>query len=294
MASSPSIHRSYIYAQKLNNNAALFVEVGKYDKAIVSLSKALKLWKPHIGDADSSEIGVCWCPHSTPYGCLRFYETNDHELDISSTNERLINSFRQVSPVSSNQHRSSDCDTGKTIRIRKNDNYYDDNDNDNAQQTDFGCGYMHRQLIRIPCKSLLMGHCMGSALTLIIIFNLGIAHHLNAITSTKRARTKIKKTLQLYQVAHNCLEKYRRDNHYCDAMADVRFKMILCNNLSHIHRFLGDVLKHRQCIEQLMSIIMYVVDINKARNVEYGSILLDGCIRNIAPLILTAQCADAA
>ena len=221
MASSPSIHLSYLYAQKLNNNAALLVEIGQDDKAIASLSKALKLWRAHNLDEIPAGRGICRCPHCTPDGCIIFSEINDPELDISNASDRIINTFRQPS----DQHDSDSCDNNNNnndndivLRIKKVKNG-DDDDNNDEEQMDFGCGYMYRQLIRMPYKSLLKGHNMGSALPLIIIFNLGIAYHLSAITSTNRA--KIEKTLQLYQVANNCLGKYLRDTtnnqNYCAA-----------------------------------------------------------------------------
>ena len=110
----------------------------------------------------------------------------------------------------------------------------------------------------------------------------------------------MKKALQLYQLANDSLLRYIRDSHYYPTGDEtvILFQIILLNNLSHWHASMGDHLKSRQCIKQLIPIIMCVVD-DKVRNiesrcVEMGFLSIEGCFRNISPLVLTAQCADAA
>jgi len=48
----------------------------------------------------------------------------------------------------------------------------------------------------------------------------------------------------------------------------VRFNMILCNNLSHLHRLMKNDTMSKQCLEHLLSTVMLVIDQNKNNNKE--------------------------
>ena len=110
----------------------------------------------------------------------------------------------------------------------------------------------------------------------------------------------MKQTLQLYQLSNDCLQHHKEIVSSCPAVGNtcILFQIIILNNLSHLHSMMGDNLKSRRCIEELIPIIMCVID-DKVRNTECRSaeihcIPLEGIFRNIGPLVLTAQCADAA
>ena len=173
------------------------------------------------------------------------------------------------------------------------------------------------------------GHNIGSSLlSIIIIFNLAMVMHLRVISNAKNNtnnddsnRATIEKTLQLYEVAYNALEKYKKDNNDRSSSTtsmttmnetSIQFKMILCNNLSHIHRLAGNYSKHEQYLRELLSTVMCVIDSKKFRTTngngndddddEYycnkgqrqRCIDLGGFLTNVAPLILKNQCADGA
>ena len=147
---------------------------------------------------------------------------------------------------------------------------------------------IYRRPIRVTSRSILEGHIVGSTLFLIIIFNLAMAHHLRAVTTTsseEACQAKLKNTLKLYELANswqhrdNCEEcdsedddelMYVSDSDNCSEQEhqqqqqqsyhSIRFNMIIYNNLSHIHQSLSDNVKHREYLQRLLSTIMQVVD----------------------------------
>ena len=48
----------------------------------------------------------------------------------------------------------------------------------------------------------------------------------------------------------------------CKGIMDpgLRFNIIICNNLSQVHKILQDHEKQKQCLQQLLSMLIYVVD----------------------------------
>lgn len=268
MASTPYALHSYANVQELNQRAALSLEIGQYDKAISTLKKTLQLWKERdLTDENSGAVNeACMCLKCSANGWICSGNGGEY-IDESSVSR----------PVG---HRSPAV--GSDIEYR----------------TGFDCGYMYQKLVRIPCRNCFGSQNMGSAVALIIIFNLAIAHHISS--SRSNSWPKMKRTLQLYQLANDCLNRYIIDTHSYSASNEMymMFQMILLNNLSHLHSFMGDYSKSRQCIERLIPIIMCVVDDKnrniECRSVEIGCISLEGFFQNISPFVLTAQCADAA
>jgi len=362
---------AYIYAQKMNNNAALCVEIGQYDRAISSLSKALRLSRIHIEKQDSIlEVhNVCGCYHCSLDGCIAFSEHNNNN------NHHHHRALLNLNPTATDndativhQHKRARLQ-GPTIEINNNEQGYplsshychstghnalikDDEGSSNGGIT--SSSFVHRQLIRVPDHG--HGHNIGlSLLSLITIFNLALVCHLRAInnnndtnnndkstaTSTSAAtninnNSTIEKTIKLYEVAYNALKKYTKDNDAMNTNANnnmnetsIQFKMILCNNLSHIHKLTGNHFRHTHYLQELLSTIMCVIDyklspLRNGNNTNYGNdddnsnsnnnnnnkrqqqqqqrfIDLGGFLTNVAPLIFiaasnggNAQCADAA
>ena len=100
---------------------------------------------------------------------------------------------------------------------------------------------------------------MGNVLSLIIVFNLGLALHLRAIekgargtadSSTER-RDFLEKSLRLYEIAHKFLKRHYSigesigdNNGKRGAMQNksgIQFRIILCNNIYHAQRHLNSI-----------------------------------------------------
>lgn len=264
MAQPSFVPRSYANAQELNQSAAVLIGNEQYDRAIWNLKTALQLWKERSRtDEDSeNEDGTCLCPLCNPNG------SSPSETDEETNVLRIFD--HQLPAI----------------------------DDDDGCESGFNGGYLHKKLVLIPCINQFGSRNVDSGVALIIIFNLAIAHHIRA--SRLSSNPMMKRTLQLYQLANECLLKYVTDSLGCNASDEIGilFQIILLNNLSHLHAFLGDDMKSRRCVEQVIPIIMCVVDDKvrnvDCRNVEIRRICLEGFFQNISPIVLKSQCADAA
>lgn len=141
--------------------------------------------------------------------------------------------------------------------------------------------YVYERPICISQKSMEEEHCPGVILSLIIIFNLALAHHLSAIQNNACPKL-LQKALHLYELAYQ-LQREENDN------GSLRFTMIVANNLGQIHRAVNNESKHQQCLEHLLSTMMYLVDSRVKGEPEF-----DGFLRNASQLIFKGKCAGAA
>lgn len=146
-------------------------------------------------------------------------------------------------------------------------------------------GYVYRRPIQIKPQAMKEGHKMGLTLPLIITFNLALAHHLSAIEDQDFNRTKLKKVLQLYELAYRW--QMDADDHQFTC---IRFTMVISNNLGEIHRVVKNKSKHVKCLQHLLSTMMVMVDCHQSDD----SLEYDGFLRNTSQLILIVQCAGAA
>ena len=270
MALYQPIHHPYTCAKELNQRADLFVKLGRYGEANSTLAQALKLWKNSVlaDDRLETENEVCLC-----HNCC------------SCSNERANLTEMRRNEIRSSISRSIDR---RSVEF----------DDDLEYQESIGSGYLYQKLMRIPCRNLFRKQNVDSVVPMISLLNIAIVHHIMA--SRSNCRLMMIKSLQLYQLSNDCLHKYITDIPSCIAVEEIglMFQIILLNNLSHLHCLMGDHLGSRRCIEQLIPIIMCVVDdkVRKTgcRSVGIDRIPLEGIFRNICPLVLTAQCADAA
>jgi hypothetical protein len=252
---------------------------------------------------------VCRCYHCTLDGCIIFTEDSHRALNASATGRGTLD----ASPVA-NHHTSSSCCSD----ISRRDSY------------------IYRRAIRVPCLQICDGHNMGPVLSLVIAFNLGLTRHLRAMEEGKHeaANTKthkrifLEKSLRPYEVAYKCLNQYysgtanndkSRDDCNTKAIDDyscLQFKIILFNNLCHVHRYLdgfsksissvssifnGSEYVHHKYLEGLLSALMCVLERNVARkssendsNPKTRFVDLEGFWKTVGHLVLTAPYADAA
>lgn len=271
----PNHPHPYAQAQELNEFAAELVEIGQYDKAITALTKALELWKRCSTEDDIVE--VCMCPR-----CCNFKDDQSCEIQVD---EKEIDSTTSIATMEDSK-----------LRLPQDKNDYQE------YPIGFEYGYFHTQMIRIPCRHKFDVYNVSSAVALIVIFNLAIVYHLSALELNNKLR--MAKTLRLYELANDCLNTYVNDtnNNFRKGGGfemGTLIQIILINNLSHLHSFMGNPLTSQHCTEKLIPILMCVVD-DKIRNIEprifndIGCVALEGFFQNISPLVLKSQCADAA
>ena len=140
-------------------------------------------------------------------------------------------------------------------------------------------------------------------LPLIVVFNLALAYHLNA--NVKNAsREHLETILQLYEMAYYWHTEQERLAQPMSASANVsnlKFVMILANNLAQIHRAVQTQNKYELCLHHLLSTMMFVVDgLQFSPNVRPTTDTLlpqcqwQGFLGNVLPLLLKENAAPAA
>ena len=300
-SSSATCQLYHLYAQQLNNSAALCIEIGHYERAISSLKRALSLISKAI--ENNLEYGeACECYQCSLDGCIIISENNppviDYDENIASTGTS------DDATIWDPMNDEYDDDETESCLVPSDDDDDDEDviaDGDNRETNDYGYGgeYIYRRPIRVSR----VGHHMGSALYLIITFNLAIAHHLGTSTSTSSGisidlvptttvsdtnrEAIIGKTLQLYKIAlewhlrlsnRNCRQdQYESDDSRMDPeqgpsffSSSIRFKMVIYNNLSQMYRLIHNHSMHQLYTQQLLSTLMVVIEY-KIRNAVMDS-----------------------
>ncbi|VEU43967.1 unnamed protein product [Pseudo-nitzschia multistriata] len=383
---------SHLYAQQLNNTAALCIEIGHYSRAISSLQKALELNRNQNKEWKDRNQPVCRCYKCTLDACIYYSENTPSEATVNSfaavpinsgntetINDGIDNKRRKVclpspkkkadsafwkppSYTRRRQHQHQQRlssqnpnvpghenkeNIGSRVPIHKNlprthkneqkteppkqDHYQEEDDEDDG----YSGGYIYRRPIRVICE----GHAMGSTLYLIITFNLALANHLLTISSCYNGDAKggssskklVNRTLALYQLTYKWQLKLlcggnrggsasaailppspssqppspsSSSPQSCTAVTSIRFNMIIRNNLSQIHRLVGNHEKHKRCLQFLLSTVMVVTEYKSRTPMnrvisnhtkDPRSMELDGFLRNTTAIILQkGHCANAA
>ena len=305
-----SLQQAYEYAEKLNTSSALCIEFGQYHRAEISLTKALHLAKLYNKETRLEESS---CNHCTLDGCIGFTEESHRALKT-----KLFAKDRDL-PMTRPPDESHVTDSSSDVSHSDS--------------------FVYKLAIRTPCLPVCSGHTIGPTLPLIITFNLALAKHLRAIDqwnqhagmTTPYRRSLLERSFRLYEVLYNCRYNSgnrrnnetshgnRHNNEFSEDLED-RFKIILCNNLCHVHRCLNGSFepispispseyKHPKYLEGLLSALMCVLqrkvlrtsiegyrDDVRRRGVdsELHSVDHEGFWKTVIHLILTAQCAEAA
>jgi hypothetical protein len=194
------------------------------------------------------------------------------------------------------------CSLDYCMRYSQETIRYDRPSADQDHHAEASGGYLYRLPIRISPQSLSSGHCMGMVLSLILTFNLALAHHLSLVNGgcaneekSTLSRSRLQHVLKLYELAHR-LQLVEANPQFHSA----QFTMVLLNNLGEIHRLVSNRDKHQKCIEHLLGTLMVLVDCHhQSSHVHssfgaYQDMILDGFFRNICELILRDKCARAA
>jgi hypothetical protein len=140
--------------------------------------------------------------------------------------------------------------------------------------------FIYRQPIY---ASMQQGHSPGVTLSLIIILNLAVAHHLSALQN-QNCRRRLQKALQFYELVYYHMQMEEED--LCSPHAS----LIIANNVGEVHRALENQSKHAMCLQHLLSIMVYMIDCK----IPVSTMKLEGFVRNTSQLILNNNCAGAA
>eukprot|EP00531_Pseudo-nitzschia_arenysensis_P018973 CAMPEP_0116128478 /NCGR_PEP_ID=MMETSP0329-20121206/7381_1 /TAXON_ID=697910 /ORGANISM="Pseudo-nitzschia arenysensis, Strain B593" /LENGTH=322 /DNA_ID=CAMNT_0003622619 /DNA_START=769 /DNA_END=1737 /DNA_ORIENTATION=- len=306
-----------LYAQKLNNSAAFCIEIGQYDRAIKSLGKALKISAMALDSNSSSdettEDATCFCINCSIEGCILYSESIPANLLAAQSQIRV------ASPSEGSKKRRLVPQASQYSLFKSRCPWRQAEEEEQHPQQQSAGFSIYRRPIQVSPQSISEKHNLGTTVSLLIIFNLALAHHQIALSISEEDKqlSVLKKTLKLYELAGSCYTRYKNRRNILgqeQTTAD-RFEMILCNNLSHVYRSSNQPTKCEACLERLTSSLMLFVDHKLATtgqqqqepqteeesNCENEQSLcaeekerLDGFFQTAAQQILKRQCADAA
>jgi len=319
---NPSIPPKTIYSwiQKMNNSATLCLQIGQYERAIKSLAKALQLSRSHIegtrandeSSNDSTGDGFSRCRLLSLDGCIHYSEDYVRNCSI----HRKLRTSDSRGNISDNVNE-------ETIRKRFLERRQGRRNRTGIENATPAAPFLYRQLIQVP--DLSFNECNEDVhsrqimvLSLISIFNLAVVCHLRAMNEisksttgllNRQATTDLTKALKLYEVALKALEKQNgvmEDS----SRSSVQFKLIVCNNLSHVYNVIGNQSENERYLREVLSLAMSLLDSHRPwnNNSEDNSssnnglfqqcqpkcIDLEGFLANAAPLLAERFCADAA
>jgi tetratricopeptide (TPR) repeat protein len=262
---STEIYPPNLLAKKLNNRAALLITKHSYDESIALLARALKLTEQVYGESPPS------CNTLSLDYCLRM----EQESYLSILDNEEKGGWKKA------QNRIGDEHNHRHVSLSRQDH----EQLESALQSQEG--YLYTKPLLVPKCCIEDEYYMGIVLTLMILFNLALAHNLKAIflDDVERCKKVLDQSLKLYELAY----QLHIDSE--ESAGSLRFTMIIANNLGQIHKLSGNDEKHQMCLHHLLSAIMYMVD-------SYGHRLdsseMDGFYRNILPIMISGHCAEAA
>jgi len=279
----------HVLAQKLNNRAAALLTGSNYDEGIFLLAEALNLTE----QAYHFEIGNEWSSSSS---CCSRSSTSSSCCSRSSS--ALSSSSSSCS--GSCQYCSLESCLTMDYCLNNNVNGFKSESSRSiaALEEIEGTWFVYNRPILVHEDCIEGMHFMGATLSIIILFNLALAHHLKAIASistmninmnlsmnTSEINKLLLQALQLYELAYQLRvdiirysdqheqqqQQHPSSNNNNNSInnsqdisdtASLRLTMIIFNNLGDIHRITGNKRKHILCLQHLLSIIMYIVDSN--------------------------------
>ena len=246
-----------VYAQKLNNNAAMCIEIGYFEKATQSLQKALEFSQKL---SDENFIEVCECKPCGQDGNIDFAAdfapadgtlaaaTRGHDDELSDEEEydsRRRNMSREdihLLTKSISNPKVQKVQKGRQRRRNSmnacwsiEDDFCEDELNRQEEEND--------EIYKRPIRIQREGCSMGSTLFLIITFNLALTSHLEVAVSHSKKRfdsSSAKKALLFYEMTSDYERRILSDSKTWDPLASIRFNTILSSNLLQLLQFLPE------------------------------------------------------
>lgn len=227
----------------LNNRGAFQIETRQYRSAASTITEAIRLSKQIIARCHVEEI------------------SSQDEQWTQSTEECYFSQCMQ-SPY---------ADKASLSPSSHNSASFWDNDDEGGMNE-----FIYRHPIRIPRQAI--NHesfQFSSTVSIMLIFNLALAHHLHAIEATF-SRPMFEKSAKLYECAHNLLLQQ-------DFESNVLFVLATINNLGQVHRSIDQGEMATKCFQHLLSTLMFLVECDHEAEKTPS---FEGFLRSASHLIL--------
>jgi len=288
MKPNTSPHVVYSWIQKMNNSAALCLEIGKYDRAITSLAKVLTISRAYIEDQNRSEAASNETaldamavgqdePLSTSLqqyyfcsfdGCVQYSEEVRRNCHIHRNLKALTDNRREETIRRRFLQRRQE---------RRSKDGFVSSDRISLQSQE---PFLYKNMIQVPpLNDRAIRIDQIATLSIITIFNLAVVYHLRAMdskqihdastistaqaTNAATIDSDLRKALGLYEVAYKALDKKTTSLDIRNSgilRASIQFKLILCNNLSYVHNLIGNQSQHEIYLREVLSATMSLID----------------------------------
>ena len=237
-------------AIRLNNHAAMHINSGMFEIAISTLAAALKASRQILdnGAADRKE-----------------------KDDIFTLDQCILSAQQDERRLSCNyQNQEDESDSGDVMYQR--------------QQYKEGPTFLFRRAIEIP-TSLDEANDYGSSvmISVIIIFNLALAHQQAGIVGDEICKAKLNKAAKLYELAYSLQREESMEG-------TALFTMATINNLGMIYDSLEETATAGKCFQHLLSTLMFMIDCGESKTISQ----FEGFFANTSHLIFPHNSAAAA
>ena len=190
----------YVMAMELNDEGALWMEKGLYKQAIHIFLEALKLSEDDVPET------ICTCKFCSLDECvmvghsaaddsdrLAILPPHHHEINPSLICEPCNEEHAQAEQEQRQDLQEQNEDGHENLQQQRAQRLPHDSHIVEREDLDFHAEkeeeeFMYKKPICMLPKSIEEGHAPGITLSLIIVFNLGLAHHLNGLAKQERQR----------------------------------------------------------------------------------------------------------
>jgi len=330
-------------AKKLNNRASLLLSTGNYEDSISLLRTALTLAEQSSNLSENKYKQPCSCKscsletslstdHDDSFVTMMMsdHEQEDHHHTIEKRNQKKNESSADDTVLMDyDEHTTANETADATLPpLHRQTSATTQRCHDSSSSNYFSRtkenGLVYSRPLLVNKRCLEDRHFMGVTLSLIILFNLALAHHLLAITEVAQhdktgTNSPLQQALRIYKFAYGLYQDYKdqpvsspqqplscpdHNNSHNDeegsstedsnrAAGNLKLTMIVSNNIGEIHRMAGDPSKHHRSLQQLLSLMMFVVD-DRCNLVVLDASEMNGFYHNLMPFILDDVCAQAA
>lgn len=245
---------------KLNNRGAFQIETRQYGNAVLTLTEAIMLSKQVIARCSIESYSRDAPSTQNTEGC---YFSQCMQSPYGYADKAL--------PPPLVSHRSASFwDQPST----------DKNDDDEEMDE-----FVYQDPIRIPKEAIRNSYQFNTAMSIMLIFNLALAHQLYAFEDETFSRhMMLEKSAKLYECAYSLLLQQNFESNLLFVLATV-------NNLGQVHRSLDQSGESAtKCFEHLLSILMFLVDSDQGEKTPY----FEGFLRSTSHLVLQKDCYAAA
>lgn len=312
---------AHFLAQNLNNQGCTSIVNGDFDEAIDHLKQALELTQIGLSNK-KMDREPCSCQFCSIESFLETFEDeNDNDTGVLFDNGEAAERSRALERLRVITNTGTHIDNTSSTRMNIDDDKDKGNCESNFPRDETTSGeeaFIYRRPLRVSKKCIDQCHYMGTALSFVVLFNIALAYQLKAIEVLPFMRNPenrvaaLQQPLKLYELAYQmhleCQESSRSDakatqetggttNNRADHNhVNLRFMMLITNNISQIHKLAGNDTKHMQCLGHLLKALMYMSHDNGSES--YNTVLKssekDGIFENLSPILMSDIYAAAA